>query len=190
MNSNFTTIKTDVIPTVLDGRNEIILANWPDDKQIICTISNHIPIKILSHLYALVNRCLLCNCGIEAENIFLLESLATGQHTNSNLVMYSTVNTVFVNYIDQFNLIETLSFPILTNKNTSELTLPIFLNDTRFDYNLLSAPQTLKDYISQYKQKKENFDLKERHDTTNTESSNKNFFTNNLMVDIFHLLQQ
>ena len=27
--------KTDVTPTVLDGGNEIILANWPNDKHII-----------------------------------------------------------------------------------------------------------------------------------------------------------
>ena len=37
------------MPTGLDGGNEIILANWPDDKHIICTINNDIPIKILSH---------------------------------------------------------------------------------------------------------------------------------------------
>ena len=30
--------KTDVTPTVLDGYNEIILANWPDDKHIICNV--------------------------------------------------------------------------------------------------------------------------------------------------------
>ena len=29
--------KTDVTPTVLDGENEIILANWPN-KHIICSI--------------------------------------------------------------------------------------------------------------------------------------------------------
>ena len=28
------------MPTVLDGENEIILANWPDEKHIICTINN------------------------------------------------------------------------------------------------------------------------------------------------------
>ena len=28
--------KTDITPTVLDGGNEIILANWPNDKHIIC----------------------------------------------------------------------------------------------------------------------------------------------------------
>ena len=27
--------KTDITPTVLDGGNEIILANWPDSKHII-----------------------------------------------------------------------------------------------------------------------------------------------------------
>ena len=51
--------KTDVIPTVLDGGNEIILANWPDHKHIICTINNDTPMKILSHLYVLVNRSVL-----------------------------------------------------------------------------------------------------------------------------------
>ena len=32
--------KTDITPTVLDGGNEIILANWPNDKHIICNINN------------------------------------------------------------------------------------------------------------------------------------------------------
>ena len=59
----------------------------------------------------------------------------------------------------------------------SEHTLLTFLSDTRFDKTLSSAPQTLKEYISQYKQKKEIFVLKERHDIDDTdiESPNKNF---------------
>ena len=75
--------KTDITPTVLDGGNEIILANWPNDKHIICSINNDIPIRIPSHPYVLVNRSVLCNCGIEAENNFLLESLATCHDSNS-----------------------------------------------------------------------------------------------------------
>ena len=35
MNSDSTHNKTDITPTALDGGNEIILANWPDDKHII-----------------------------------------------------------------------------------------------------------------------------------------------------------
>ena len=67
--------KTDITPTVLNRGNETILANWPDDKHIIFTINNDRPIKILSHPYVLVNRSVLCNCSIEAENNFLLASL-------------------------------------------------------------------------------------------------------------------
>ena len=64
--------KTDITPTLLDGGNPIILANWPNDKHSICTINNDIPIKNPSHPYILVNRSILCNCGIEAENSFIL----------------------------------------------------------------------------------------------------------------------
>ena len=94
------------------------------------------------------------------ENNFLLESLPTCHDANTDLVMYFTVNTAFINYIDQFNLTEVLNFPILTNKMTSEYTLPIFLNNSGFDESLFTAPQTLKEYISQYKHQKEIFDLK------------------------------
>ena len=122
--------KRDVTPTVLNGGNEIILANWPDVKHIICTINNDILIKIPSHPYVLVNRSVLCNCGIKAENNFLLESLATYHDTNTKLVMYFTVNTAFVNYVDQFNLTEELTFLILTIKPTSE-------QDTPYQYFLM-----------------------------------------------------
>ena len=75
-----------------------------------------------------MNRNVLCNCGIEAENNFLLESLAACHDGNTKLVMYFTVNITFTNYIDQFNLMEELEAPMLPNKTTSEYTLPIFLN--------------------------------------------------------------
>ena len=66
----------------------------------MCTINNDIPIKIPSHPYVLVNRSVLYNCSIEVENNFVLESLVTCHDDNTNLVMYFTVNTVFLNYID------------------------------------------------------------------------------------------
>ena len=61
---------------MLDGGDEIVLANWPNDKHIICNIDNDIPVKIPSHPYILVKRSVLCNCGIEADNHYLLESIA------------------------------------------------------------------------------------------------------------------
>ena len=72
-NFDFYYNKTDLTPTVLDGGDEIILTNWPNDKYIACNINNDIPDKIPSHPYVLVNRSILCNCGIEVDNHHLLE---------------------------------------------------------------------------------------------------------------------
>ena len=63
-------------PSILDGGYEIVLAKWPSLKRIGCSTHNNIPIEIPSHLYVLLNRTILCNCIIEAENNFLLESIA------------------------------------------------------------------------------------------------------------------
>ena len=43
--------KTDITLTVLDGGEEIVLTNWPNDKHIICNINNDIPIRIPNHPY-------------------------------------------------------------------------------------------------------------------------------------------
>ena len=50
--------------------------------------------------------------------------------------------------------------------------------------DLLTAPRNLKDFIYQYNSNKEIFDLNKRHDTTYL-TTNKDFFTNNYIVDIF-----
>ena len=94
-NFDFYFNKTDVTPTVLDGGDEIVLANWPNDKHIICSVNNDIPIRIPSHPYVLVNRSVLYNCRIEADNHHLLESIATCDNKISNWVMYFTINMAF-----------------------------------------------------------------------------------------------
>ena len=163
---------------MLDGENEIILANWPKTKHIKCSVNNDIPIKIPSHPYVFVNRSVLCNYGIEAENHFLLESLAACCDSNFKLVRYFMVNTAFVNYLDQFtNLTESLEILIIKNKTTFEQTLPISLNMPKFDSHLLTAPRNLKDFIHQYNCKIELFDLNKIHDTIDVTSKKNSFLT-------------
>ena len=53
--------KTDITPIILDGGDEIVLANWPNNKHIICNVNNDNPVKIPSHPYVSVNRSVLCN---------------------------------------------------------------------------------------------------------------------------------
>ena len=62
--------KTDIKPTVLNGGFQIILANWPNYRKIMCSHSNNIPVNIPGHPYVLMNQSILCNCDIEAESNF------------------------------------------------------------------------------------------------------------------------
>ena len=116
----------------------------------------------------------------------LLESLATCHDTNTKFRMYFTVNNAFTNYLNEFNLMEEVEIPIFMNKSTLEITLPVFLNKSTFNETLLSAPLTLKEYVTQYKHNKEICDLKERYDIDELEKelANKKFF-NRQVVKIF-----
>ena len=77
-------------PSILDGGYEIILANWPSFKRIVCSTHINIPIDIPSHQYVLLNRMVLCNCIIEVESNFLLESIAAcnPERDNADLEMF------------------------------------------------------------------------------------------------------
>ena len=106
--------KTDITPSMLDGGQNIILAKWPSYKRFICTYNNNIPVNIPSHLYVLLDRNILCICDIEAEDNFLLESLATCRENNiQKLEMFFTVNLAFLDHVE--DLPEVLDTPIDRN---------------------------------------------------------------------------
>ena len=185
-NFDFYFNKTDVTPTVLDGGDEIVLANWPNDKHIICNVNNDIPVKIPSHPYVLVNRRVLCNCRIEADNHHLLESIAACDNKISNLVMYFTINMAFASYLDMLpNL--TNSLPLIRDRTKYEQPLPLHLSIPNFDSSLKQAPTSLKSFMHDYIKYKEIFYLKQRHVSTvkSLNNTNKSFFSNNYIVDIF-----
>ena len=185
-NFNFYLNKTDITPTMLDGGDEIVLANCPNDKQIICNVNNDIPVKIFSHHYVLVNRSVLCNCSIEADNHYLLESIAACDNRDSKLIIYFTINMAFANYLDMFpNLTD--SFHLIKDRTIYKQPFPINLGIPDFDRSLLHVPTNLKNFVQEYTENKEIFDLEERHVSTikSLNHSNKHFFSNNYIVDIF-----
>ena len=170
----------------MDGGDETVLANWPNDKHIICNVSNDIPVKIPSHPYVLGNRSVLCNCGIEADNHFLLESTATCDNKGSNLVMYFTINMAFANYLDMLpNLTD--AFQLIKDRTTHEQPIPINLSIPDYDSSLQHMPTNLKSFMHNYANNKEIFDLKGNHVSIveSVNNSNKNYFSNNYIVDIF-----
>ena len=99
----------------------------------------------------MLKRTVLCNCGIEAEDNFLLESIAAHSGKQLVLTMYYTVNTAFMHYFD--NLTDNLDTHISQNWTTQEQVFPISLQMFEFDSKLLKAPKTLKELVHQYKQK-------------------------------------
>ena len=116
-------------------------------------------------------------CVIVLLNHFHLESLAACQDTNSKLTMYFTVNTAFVNYLDDFlNFTKSLELPIIQNTSTFKQTLPIFLNISKFDSTLLTSSSDLKNFLNNYNSHQEIFNLQERHDNME-QNTNKNFFS-------------
>ena len=128
---------------VLDGGFQIILANWPNYRKIMCSHNNNIPVNIPGHPYVLMNQSILCNCDIGAESNFLLESLAAceGPDAKTDLEMHFTVNLAFMNYFD--DILENLGKQISLNWTTQEQILPISLETFEISQNLINAPKRL-----------------------------------------------
>ena len=57
-------------PSMLDVGNEIILANWPNEKHIEGNKNSDIPVKMPSSPYVPFDSSVLGNCNNEAETIF------------------------------------------------------------------------------------------------------------------------
>ena len=62
--------KTDIKPTILDGGFQIILANCPSYRKIMCSHNNNDPVNIPGHPYILMNRSVLCNCDVGSRRQF------------------------------------------------------------------------------------------------------------------------
>ena len=166
--------KTDITPLVLDGGQQIILANWPSYKRLICTYNNNIPVNIPSHPYVLLDRNILCNCDIEAEDIFLLESLVACRENNiQKLEMFFTVNLAFLDHLE--DLTEVLDTPIDRNWMHDKQILPFSLESFQINSSLLQVPKTLKDYIKQFQEHNRKLQLDIQHD--NTKSKFKGFIS-------------
>ena len=138
--------ETDMKPCILDGGYEIVLANWSSFKRIVCSTHNNIPIDIP-----------IAACDPERDS--------------ADLEMYFMANTAFLNYFDE--LINTLDTPVFHNITREEHILPISLESDDSDKELISAPETLRELVKKYKQRKLSFDKK--HTTIDNEKEGDSF---------------
>ena len=150
----------------------------------MCSHNNNIPINIPGHPDVLMNRSILCNCDVEAESNFLLESLAAceGSETKTDIEMHFTINLAFVNYFD--DMIEELGIPISRDRTTQEQILPLLIENFEISPNLINAPKTLQDLAIQYQNKRKILDKKEQDLENPEENSKFKSFLNSFLADI------
>ena len=139
--------------------------------------------NIPSHPYVLLDRNIVCNCDIEAESNFLLESLAAcseqeNENESPDLEMYFTVNLAFANYLDQLE--ETIDVPTERSWTHQMHVLLISIEPFQMNRNLLQAPKTLKEYICQYQENRKSLDIKEKR----IKEPTFNNFLSSYMVDV------
>ena len=126
----------------------------------------------------------MCNCDVEPESNFFLESLAAceGSETKIDLEMHFTINLAFINYFD--DIIEELGIPVLRNWTNQEQILPLSIETFEISPNLLNAPKTLQDLAIQYQNKRNVLYKKEQELEKTKEISKFKSFLNSFLAYI------
>ena len=116
---------TTVMPSVLDGGPQILLANLLTPKRLICTYASDMARPVPSHDYVLVSRSMLCNCHMESGLTYLLKSIAFCEDASTEYTMSFALNLAFLHMIQElwpgnFSMLP----PTITSK---ELSFPLGL---------------------------------------------------------------
>ena len=152
---------------MLDGGDAIILFTWLNKKSLKCTINNDMAIKLPDYLYVLVNRVIVCNCELEAEERFLLDSFAACSYEPDSFKMYLTINLAFINYFDNWTDSNLPSINI--DITEQEQTLPLTLQDLNLKHSvLMERPILLRDFIIKLKNNQKCFVNQQRIFICNT----------------------
>ena len=116
-----------VIPSILDGGSEIVLANMLSSKRLICAYEQGLAKPLPTSSYALVSRDILCHCHLQAGLTYVLKSITTCNITQTP-IFYYTVNLAFMDYFYSFWNNDSLS-DIPLKPTFEEVVLPIGMED-------------------------------------------------------------
>ena len=115
---------TTVIPSVLDGGSEIVLANMLNEKRLICTYDQGLAKPLPASPYVLVDRRILCHCHIQSGLTYVLKNIGSCNSTEQPVLYYT--NLAFLNYFSSF-LNDSEEIP--SNPMEDETVLPIAMED-------------------------------------------------------------
>ena len=144
-----------VIPSVLDGGSQIVLANMIN-KKLSCSDNFHLAKPLPEFSYVLVNRSILCKCRIEGDLIYILQSIGSCSEPTGPLTLYFTANLAFLQFMQEIlNLSSKLDGTPTTTPQLLNISLGKFL-DTKGEM-ILNQPDNLKNFQSCYLQFNKSF---------------------------------
>ena len=140
---------TTVTPSNLDGGSHILLANMLSPKRLVCSQDLHMAHPVPSYPHVLVNRSLLCNCHLESDLTYLLESLRSCS-PSPKFIMYFTINSAFSHFMSLFGFLEnkTTSTELIGNEHVFDIFLnnslpPLLLDKSSLSLVPLDPPKIL-----------------------------------------------
>ena len=88
---------TTVPPVILDGRRDVLLANFHEPRSLKCSsVNGGLAKPAPEHTYAVVNREFLCDCQLDLEHASVLRQLSScSKSSSSKMQMKFTINLAF-----------------------------------------------------------------------------------------------
>ena len=167
-----------VIPSVLDGGNEIVLANMLSEKKLVCSKNFNLATPLPSDDYILVNRSILCNCQIDANLAYIFRDIGNCQETKNPPVIYHTINMAFF-IVAKHKLPKNFTRKAPLKPTTKQTEIPFFLRrkainvNTKGNLTLATREVSkLKELVRAYTQTAQtNTDINAKIDSIDTSAS-------------------
>ena len=140
-----------VTPSVLDGGEQIVLANMVKQKKLICQRQFNLAQPFNDNDYILVNRSILCDCEIESDMTYVLRSAGSCSGPHNLEPLQFTVNLAFYMFMKDI-VPELNNLTVPTDVTDHEYPLPISLPSAKeYANHSIATPQTLTELVERYK---------------------------------------
>ena len=115
-----------VMPSVLDGGDSLVLANFKQKKNLVCLYDQELAKPLPQHEYSLVKRNILCYCHIQIGYTTVPQTISDCNAT-AFPNFYSTVNLGF--WTDLMTLFNDSNFKVPLSLTSKDYVLPVSLTD-------------------------------------------------------------
>ena len=148
-----------VAPTILDGGNDLLLANFHGPRSLKCDTKDSALAKPApEHTYALVTRDFICDCQLDLEYTSILKQIsACGEKTDYDMTLHLMVNLAFWQLLKQYQ--PKLATTVNPGLKRIKQTFPVQMFDNT--KGPLQMPSILPDIVKQLNEDSRKFQTRE-----------------------------